>query len=144
MRKITQKEDAVSELVGEMLMLTVVLILLAVFSATLSDFLPPPRDPSVTIMMQNGTNISLYHKGGDWIKSTDLQVIVETDENQVYHYRLGDPNSPITVYSSLTIPNDGIFDLGDRVDINKALITGNPRTIKLASSRVVLFSGRFQ
>lgn len=136
MRKITKNEDAVSEIVGEMLMLTLVLILLAVFSASLSNYLPPPRDPSVTIKMQNGTNISLYHKGGDWVKSSDLQVIVEI-ENQANRYPLNDPH--ITVVSSLDNPD--IFDLGDRIDINRNVITGTP-TIKLVTSRVVLFNGR--
>lgn len=140
MKKKKPGEVAVSEIVGEMLMLTIVLILLAVFSSSLSNYLPPPRDPSVTIMMQNGADdISLYHKGGDWIKSTDLQVIVETEGNQIYRYQLDDPN--ITVISSLNIQNTATFDLGDRIKVDTNSI-GSPRTIKLATTRVVLFSGR--
>ncbi len=131
------RDAAVSEIVGEMLMLTLVLILLAVFSASLSNYLPPPRDPSITIMMQNGPdNISLYHKGGDWIKSSDLQVIVETNENHVYRYRPGVDNE-----ISLDIPGSPTFDLGGRIDIHRVLIPGTPRTIKLATTRAVLFSG---
>ena len=44
------KKDAecgVSEVVGEMLMIALVIVLLSVFSATLLQFLPADRDPSI-------------------------------------------------------------------------------------------------
>ena len=69
---------AVSEVVGEMLMIGIVLILVSVFSASLPNYLPSERSPTVTIMMSNDTggNITLWHKGGDWVKTDVLRVIV--------------------------------------------------------------------
>ncbi|WP_062397618.1 type IV pilin N-terminal domain-containing protein [Methanogenium cariaci] len=58
-------EEAVSEVVGEMLMIALVLILVAIFSASMGNYLPHERDPSVTIMATaNDSHIVLWHKGG--------------------------------------------------------------------------------
>lgn len=132
---------AVSEIVGEMIMLAVVLILLAVFSASLSSYLPPPRDPSITIMMEDRADtISLYHKGGDWIKSADLWVIVETDDTGVRRYRpgLNDEVSVVPLNGDAS-GHPGTFDLGDRIEVNKTAVTGEDWTIRLVTSRAVLF-----
>ena len=59
----------VSEVVGEMLMIALVIVLISVFSAALYNFLPTDRDPSINVMMTNDQqNITLWHKGGDWVK----------------------------------------------------------------------------
>ena len=59
------REDAgrgVSEVVGEMLMVALVIVLLSVFSAALYNYLPTQRDPSVSILMTNDQqNITLWH-----------------------------------------------------------------------------------
>ena len=58
-------DTGVSEVVGEMLMIVLVIILLSVFSAALYNFLPSDRDPSISVMMKNDRqNITLWHKGG--------------------------------------------------------------------------------
>jgi len=52
-----------------MLMIALVVVLLSVFSAALYNFLPTDRDPSISIMMSNDRqNVTLWHKGGDWVK----------------------------------------------------------------------------
>ena len=65
MRGGTGHEQAVSEVVGEMLMIGIVLILVSVFSASLPDYLPSERSPTVTILLSNDTlgNVTLWHKG---------------------------------------------------------------------------------
>ena len=56
MQKNHPRSQAVSEVVGEMLMIGVVLILAAVFTSQLPNYLPSERSPSVTIMMSNDTS----------------------------------------------------------------------------------------
>lgn len=98
-------------------MLTLVLILMAVFAATASNFLPPPRDPSVTIVTgrtPNGSDsidIHLHHKGGDWIKTSDLTVIV-SNSTVVWKY----PHDNIS-FELWPDPDSQSFDLGDRITI---------------------------
>jgi len=137
-KKCNNRESgAVSEIVGEMLMLTLVLILLAVFSSSLSNYLPPPRDPSVTIRMSplDFGNVTLYQKGGDAIKTSELTVIVEKNGSL---QRLTRGNGIIfTGYSGEQNPN--LFDLGDRIIV--ANVTEGDR-ISLATPHAVIYSGQ--
>ncbi len=137
------RDDAVSELVGEMLMLTIVLILLAIFSATASNYLPPPRDPTVTIMVDGPDNetdpvnyidICLYHKGGDWIKKSDLTVIISDEKSTISKY-------PYDNESFILEPDSQSFDLGDRIVIFHIPKASAPYEVQLVTPRAVIFSG---
>ena len=129
---------AVSEVVGEMLMIGIVLILVAVFSASLSNYLPSERSPTVTILMSNDTagNITLWHKGGDWIKTDVLKVIV-TDTNGMTNTTTLRGTPPF-----FPVPDTQAFDL----DGNITIIRGSPligdEQVVLATDRAVIFSGR--
>lgn len=138
--KHDSRQAAVSDIVGEMLMLSLVLILLAVFSASLGQFLPVDRDPSVTIRIDGSaenSTISLYHKGGDWVKRTDLTVIVYENMTS-YRYAYSD-----TAFSME--PDSQSFDLGGRITINVSddnIPVGSGSTeVKLVTPRAVIFSG---
>ena len=79
MQRHDRNSRAVSEVVGEMLMIGIVLILAAVFTSQLPNYLPSERSPSVTVMMSSNESagtITLWHKGGDWVKVSTLKVIV--------------------------------------------------------------------
>ena len=128
---------AVSEVVGEMLMIGIVLILVSVFSASLPNYLPSERSPTVTIMMSNDTvgNITLWHKGGDWVKTDVLKVIVSDTDGMTTHYTLkSDP-------PFIPVPDTQAFDL----DGNITIISGQPlagnESVVLATDRAVIFSG---
>jgi len=128
---------AVSEIVGEMLMLTIVLILVAVFAANAGNILPPARDPTVNVIAEGSPgeaahmNITLYHKGGDWIKKGDLTVVVSWEENMI---RFRSDNSPFIME-----PDKATFDLGSRITIVK--IPANYAKVTLVTPRKVVFSG---
>jgi len=131
-------EFAVSEIVVEMMMITIVLILVAVFAANVGNLLPPPRDPTVNIVvegeggsMTNCMNVTLYHKGGDWIKESDLTVIISWGENMV-RFRSG--NSSFQM-----LPEKSVFDLGSRITISD--IPTDYATVSLVTPRKVIFSG---
>jgi len=137
-------ELAVSEIVGEMMMITIVLILVAIFSANAGNLLPPPRDPSVTIIAEreNGStddlkNISLYHKGGDWIQEKDITVIVMWGENTT---RYREDNSSFHMQ-----PEKAVFDLGSCItiiDMPIGNIASENLTVSLITPRKVIFSGK--
>ncbi|MDD1691028.1 MAG: type IV pilin N-terminal domain-containing protein [Methanoregula sp.] len=128
---------AVSEVVGEMLMIGIVLILVAVFSASLADYLPSERPPSVTIRMNNDTggNITLWHKGGDWVKVDSLKIIVtNATEIPISYTRTGD-------LLFILVPDTQTFDLESNITVS----TGQPlignESVSLITDRAVLFSG---
>lgn len=129
-----KRDDAVSELVGEMLMLTIVLIMMAVFASSASDVLPPARDPSVTILqVQPGSQVELYHKGGDAIPMSELRITVDGKERGYDLYLYG--------ASTPTADSDSLFDIGGRISIDISSFTKGDRIpIRLATSRAVIYS----
>jgi len=124
---------------GELLMLAIVLILMAVFAATASHYLPPARDPSVTIIADSVTNpsggmdIHLYHKGGDWIRKSDLTVILSDEGNSTYRkYTKTDISFPVN-------PDSQSFALGEIITLPP--VPESTYEVSLVTPRAVIFSG---
>jgi FlaG/FlaF family flagellin (archaellin) len=132
-----KNNQAVSEVVGEMLMISLVLILVAVFSASLADHLPSERVPSVTIMVTNDTagNIMLWHKGGDWVKADSLRVRVFETSGAVATYTLR--KSPAFVL----VPEADSFDLESNITVSRGQPLFGNESVSLFTDRAILFSG---
>lgn len=128
---------AVSEVIGEMLMISLVLILVAVFSASLADHLPSERIPSVTIMVTNDTagTIMIWHKGGDWVKADSLRVRIFETDGDVTTYSLRD--SPFFVL----VPDADSFDLESNITVSCGQPLLGNESVSLFTDRAVLFSG---
>lgn len=135
----TSRECGVSEVVGEMLMIGLVILLVAVFAAALGNFLPTARDPSVTVLMTtdnpNGT-ITLWHKGGDWVKSEDLTVIISYPNDTLEKI----PASDLTNF--IMVPNKTVFDLGSNITVKTGGILMGNETISLVTPHARIFTGR--
>ncbi len=130
-------ENGVSEVVGEMLMIGLVVILIGVFAAALGNFLPTARDPSVTILMTadntNGT-ITLWHKGGDWVKKEDLTVVISYPDDTIQK------NSSAEF---VMVPYKSVFDLGSSITVKTrtGTLAGN-ETVSLVTPGSRIFTGR--
>lgn len=124
-------DTAVSPVVGEMLMIVLALLLVSLFSVTLLDLLPAERSPSVDILINNtAENVTLYHKGGDWLKKSDMQVIIFKDR------------SATTVGSSGFILDGDSFDLGDTIVVRSPGLTfEGGEIVRLVSGKSTVFSG---
>ena len=131
-----KNSHAVSEVVGEMLMIGIVLILVAVFTASLADFIPSSRSPTVTIIMSNDTggNITLWHKGGDWVKAETLRVIVSNTTGMTTYTANSDP-------PFILVPDKQAFDLESNITVIRNLPFTRDECISLATDRAVIFSG---
>ncbi|OPX72341.1 MAG: hypothetical protein A4E38_00648 [Methanoregulaceae archaeon PtaB.Bin108] len=127
------RDDAVSSVVGEMLLIAAVVVIIAAISINAQSILPPPRDPSVTIMMKNTTDtVLLYHKGGDAVKAGELRVVIDGVENSSFSL------------NGESIPDpDRLFDLGDHINATKkdGSLLSSGESVRLVTSRSVLFSG---
>ncbi|MEN6609773.1 MAG: type IV pilin N-terminal domain-containing protein [Methanoregulaceae archaeon] len=146
-------EPGVSEVVGEMLMIALVVVLLAVFSAALFNYLPVDREPTVSIMMKNDTrgNITLWHKGGDWVKGEDLSVLIGYDTDKRRSYKYNDTFTDSSNHFLMVHPDQQkkkIFDLGSNITViipesiwNSEYLQGNI-TVRLVSPRSVIYTGR--
>lgn len=136
MTALRDSTRAVSEVVGEMLMIGLVLILVAVFTSTLPGYLPSERSPVVSIVLHydHGGNITLWHKGGDWVKTQNLRVIVSNDTSHVIY--TGKSSTPFRV-----VPDTQAFDLGSNLTLVRGIAFTGDEQIALATDRAVIFSG---
>jgi len=138
MTRCVHQESGVSEVVGEMLMIGLVILLIGVFAAALGNFLPTARDPSVTILMTtdttNGT-ITLWHKGGDWVKKEDLTVVISYPNDTLQKISSSDSTRFVMV------PDKTVFDLGSNITVNTGTLAGN-ETVSLVTPHVRIFTGR--
>jgi FlaG/FlaF family flagellin (archaellin) len=131
------RDNAVTELVGEMLMLTIVLILMAVFAATASSYLPPAREPSVTVKQENilaGPNsytVYLYHKGGDAIPLSELRLTVDGKPASFSLHAPDNPGYPID-------DPDRLFDLSEWIEV---VDVPAGSTVRLSTQRAVIYPG---
>ena len=137
-------DSAVSEVVGEMLMIGLVLMLAAVFTSQLPNYLPSERSPSVTIMMSNDTtgNITLWNKGGDWVKLSDIKVVVSDPFTKFYRVYSSQDSDFIFVPDPMEL-NSSTFDLGGNITVNTGIggSFDQNTTVILSTERAVLFSG---
>ncbi|MEN6609819.1 MAG: type IV pilin N-terminal domain-containing protein [Methanoregulaceae archaeon] len=140
-----KQDTGVSEVVGEMLMIGLVVLLVAVFSSVLFNFLPGAHAPGVTIKVSNDTqgNVTLWHKGGDVVKTDDLMVIVGNDTARKKYFRTDGRGDFILVPYPGT--SNQTFDLGGNITVITGIsdtgIVGN-ETISLVTSDAEIFSGR--
>lgn len=125
----------VSEVVGEMLMIALVIVLLSVFSAALYNYLPTDRDPTIAVKMTNDTrNITLWHKGGDWAKAEDLAVVIGVGDTS---RRIPWDNANFTL-----VPNKDVFDLGSNITVKMTNNLLGNESVKLVTPHTVIFTGR--
>jgi FlaG/FlaF family flagellin (archaellin) len=126
-------ESAVSPVIGEMLMIVLALLLVSLFSVTLLDFLPSERSAWVDIKMNNSCeNVTLWHKGGDWAKKSDLRVVIIK----------GKQTFTISSSDESFILEGNSFDLGDTITVRSGDITfDGGEIVRLVSERSVVFSG---
>ncbi|NMB77789.1 MAG: type IV pilin [Methanomicrobiales archaeon] len=135
MREHRFADNAVSEVVGEMLMIGLVILLVSAFAAALGTFAPAARDPSVTILMTHDPagNVTLWHKGGDWLKAGDLKVIAGNDS---YRNVCSSGNTCFVL-----VPKKEVFDLGSNITIITGMDFSGDETISLVTPRAQVFSG---
>jgi FlaG/FlaF family flagellin (archaellin) len=127
-------DSGVSEVVGEMLMIGLAIILITVFASVLGNFVPAAHDPSVTILLTSeGGNVTLWHKGGDWVKAEDLTVIIGNDTSRKSFTRQG----PGFVMN----PKKTVFDLGSNITITTCTSFSGDEIVSLVTPRAKIFSG---
>jgi FlaG/FlaF family flagellin (archaellin) len=124
--KITEKkaprDEAVSPVIGEMLLIALVLLLIPSVTIALMHQLPQNRIPTVNILMDiDGSDVLLYHKGGDYISIDDIDIFVQDKKLE---------NSWKDNYHKV------LFDLGDSIRIEKA-----KNRITLVAKKAVIFRG---
>ena len=123
-------DDAVSPVVGEMLMLSLVLIMISLFAVSVFNLIPGDREPQISVMMDYSTDsVSLYHKGGDWVRIDELSVRIRNRTAE----------QAFQSVDFILHPDTQTFDLGSNLTI-LYMITGDEEVL-LFTHRAVIFSG---
>ncbi len=80
-------------------------------------------------MMTNTTeDITLYHKGGDWVQVKDLEIIVlNATRSRKYHHD-----------TFILLPEKQVFDIGSNITVPH--LPGDEK-VSLVIPRAVLFTG---
>lgn len=130
-----KKDDGVSSVVGEMLLLAIGVILVAVFATSLMGLLPSDRDDHVDVALNvsNGT-LTFYHKGGDAIDISELRVMVY-------------PNGEVTPRTcSISALEDSsnqesqVFNLGCVLTVSVAELESNDQ-VRLMTENTIIYTG---
>lgn len=132
-----QHEEAVSSVVGEMIMMVLVIILVSLFAASAFSLLPGDREVSVDVAMKNvsgDSTIIFWHKGGDWVEKKNLEVVVIGDDRSRQEYTTFDLYDEAGNLTST-------FDLGGylKVKLKKSLQIND--TLRLVTTKNVIYSG---
>ena len=133
MTKFDAKDDAVSSVVGEMLLLTIVLILTAVFAVSAFSFLPGDREDIVDVDAEISDNtITFWHKGGDAVPKDQLSAAVYD----------GVTPKTVTVSSLKNAAGDdtAVFDLGGYYTVSVTGLTSRDE-IRLSTDRTIIYTG---
>lgn len=104
----------VSEIVGEMLKLSIMVSLVALFSIGVFEMLPDERVPyvEIEIINVNGSSLNISHVGGDVLKAEEISIQVAnasgpfiyelSDKDHVWMYNhttgMPDPNQPVLIW----------------------------------------------
>ena len=124
-------DSALSPVIGEMMMIALAVLLVSIFSVTLLGLLPAERSDSIDIIRSYNSSsdtLQLWHKGGDWVKKSDLKVVIIRDDHTTETISLSDDN----------LEGDS-FDLGDNITITEYLVPGD--IVRLISDKNVIYSG---
>ncbi len=123
-------------------MIGLAIILISVFASVMGNFLPKAHDPSITILVTNDSpqQITLWHKGGDWVRGEELKVIFGDDETRdtyIFNKTYSDQDRHFQL-----LPKKETFDLGSNITITtQREITCND-TVILVTPRASIFSGK--
>lgn len=129
-----KSDDAVTSVVGEMLILVLAVVLVSLFAVSSMNLLPGERGEVVEVMMNssNTTHLVFWHKGGDWVKSEDIVVTATANGTQ----------NPLSIENVLDCFGNqtSVFDLGGSISVSVPSPSGT-YDIRVATQRSVIYSG---
>lgn len=105
-RMSSTNDKGVSDVVGNMMMLTITIIMTAIIASAIFGMKPPADVPQVSITIQeNGSsNIDLIHMGGEPVRVSDLKFLSESVE--------------INVNASSQINDTGVWTIGKTITLD--------------------------
>lgn len=133
--KPTKKDDGITSVAGEMLILALILILISLFSMSAFNLLPGERDTIVDVSMNNSTDmIYFWHKGGDWVDGKELTAALTPaaggDKIVLNKTMLKDCRNNVSA----------VFDLGGYYAVDISSVPPNKYSLRLTTADSVIYA----
>ncbi|MBN2065715.1 MAG: type IV pilin [Candidatus Thermoplasmatota archaeon] len=136
--KIRKANDAVSEVLGTALLLGMAVSLFSLLSLVVLAYPFTPSPPSVNLVgyIEDGTNVTLEHYGGESLESTTAVIVRIQDTYETINFTdcLDDEN------------NNALWDLGEHLRCPVGDVTGKciEVTVVDTNSNSIIMSGILQ
>lgn len=132
-------DKGISEVVGEMLLLSLVVTLVAILSANVFGLLPSFEDvPYASFVGVNGSNFTIVHEGGDSISLSELRIIIDNSSVIQCDFNGSDLYCNNVKVGSLSDNGNLRWDFGECLTIYKDRVGGEKIKIIIAHERQVL------
>ena len=115
--------QAVSEVMGAVLMISIVVLAFSAVAITVfSDerAMDPPHTPHTNLRENIDTSkdkVQIFHIGGEAIDLEDIKIILRVNGMQA-EFNMSDPDVEIYDPDGNKLPHDGVFTLGDYIEID--------------------------
>jgi len=124
-KELTRDCKAVSEVVGAVLMISIVV--LALSSVALTVFseggkMDPPHTPHTNLeesIDRSEDSVKIFHDGGEAIDLEDIKIILEVDGQQA-EFNISDPEVEVYDPEGNKLSSNGVFTLRDYIAINSS------------------------
>ncbi|MDV0443145.1 type IV pilin N-terminal domain-containing protein [Methanorbis rubei] len=132
-------DNAITSVVGEMLILVLVIILVSLFATSAFNLLPGDRETVATVSMShNDSHLIFWHKGGDWVDKKDLTI---TATPKAGGDRITLPIDEVSDYSGSPVE---VFDLGGSITTKtENLSEGVVYEIRVTTPKNVIYAREF-
>jgi flagellin-like protein len=109
-------EDAVSPVIGVILMVAITVILAAVIAAFVFGMGPPEQAPQASLRLSNQTasGFTLEHQGGDMIEFDEINITVDGTDIGAVNNSTGTLKAGEEIYIPATITDGGSVKIIDR------------------------------
>ncbi|WP_048135383.1 type IV pilin N-terminal domain-containing protein, partial [Methanosarcina sp. 1.H.T.1A.1] len=122
-RALGQDCQAVSEVIGQVLMVAVVVLAFSSIALTVfSDdgAMNPPHVPRTDLQERINTSadtVQIFHSGGEAIDLEDIKVIISVNGTQA-EFNMSDPIVEVFDHKGNRLSSKDVFTLGDYIEIN--------------------------
>jgi flagellin-like protein len=134
--KFERNDEAVSPVIGVILMVAITVILAAVIAAFVFGMGPPKQAPQASLMISSTSNtsdsINITHRGGDAIDLLKTKAVIEQGSSRMIIDTLCSTTNTLQVGDEIGIWASGSADPSNAVTKNKAAITSGTVTVPTA------------
>ncbi|WIM48175.1 type IV pilin N-terminal domain-containing protein [Methanosarcina mazei] len=122
-RTLGQDCGAVSEVMGAVLMISIVVLAFSSVALTIfseGDSMDPPHTPHTNLRENINTSedtVEIFHNGGEEIDLKDIMIILNTGEKRA-EFNMSESAVKVFDPKGNQLPSDGVFALGNRIVID--------------------------